>query len=97
MFEVKLKNESFSACYINSYPVAQSIKPLNTYIRKEETMETKKILLSEDEMPRQWYNILADIKMNPPLGPDGPITPDMLAPVFPMNLIEQEVSSGTLD
>ena len=57
-------------------------------------METKKILLTEDEMPRQWYNILADIKMNPPLGSDGnPISPDMLAPVFPMNLIEQEVSS----
>jgi tryptophan synthase beta chain len=57
-------------------------------------METKKILLSEDEMPRQWYNVLADIKMNPPLGPDGkPVTPDQLAPVFPMNLIEQEVST----
>ena len=56
-------------------------------------METKKVFLTEDEMPRQWYNVLADIKMNPPLGPDGnPITPDMLAPVFPMNLIEQEVS-----
>jgi tryptophan synthase beta chain len=56
-------------------------------------MESRKILLSEDEMPRQWYNILADIAMNPPLGPDGkPISPDMLAPVFPMNLIEQEVS-----
>ncbi len=57
-------------------------------------METKKIFLSEDEMPRQWYNILADIKMNPPLGPDGkPVSPDQLAPVFPMNLIEQEVST----
>ena len=57
-------------------------------------MEHRKILLSEDEMPRQWYNILADIKMNPPLGPDGnPVTPDQLAPVFPMNLIEQEVST----
>ena len=57
-------------------------------------MEIKKVLLSEDEMPRQWYNILADIKMNPPLGPDGnPVNPDQLAPVFPMNLIEQEVSS----
>ena len=57
-------------------------------------METKKITLTEDEMPRQWYNILADIKMNPPLGPDGkPIGPEMLAPVFPMNLIEQEVST----
>jgi len=57
-------------------------------------MEVRKILLPEDEMPRQWYNILADIKMNPPLGPDGnPVSPEALAPVFPMNLIEQEVSS----
>lgn len=57
-------------------------------------METRKILLTEDEMPRKWYNILADIKMNPPLGPDGkPIGPDSLSKVFPMNLIEQEVST----
>ena len=57
-------------------------------------METKKVFLTEDEMPRQWYNVLADIKMNPPLGPDGnPVSPDQLAPVFPMNLIEQEVSA----
>ena len=56
-------------------------------------MQTKKVILTEDEMPRQWYNVLADIKMNPPLGPDGnPVSPDQLAPVFPMNLIEQEVS-----
>jgi len=56
-------------------------------------MEIRKVFLAEDEIPRQWYNILADIKMNPPLGPDGkPIGPDSLAPVFPMNLIEQEVS-----
>jgi tryptophan synthase beta chain len=56
----------------------------------------KKILLSEDEMPRQWYNIQADLPhpLDPPLGPDGnPIGPDALAPVFPMNLIEQEVST----
>jgi len=56
-------------------------------------MVARKIFLTEDEMPRQWYNILAEIKMNPPLGPDGPVSPDMLAPVFPMNLIEQEVST----
>ena len=57
-------------------------------------METRKVLLTEDEMPRQWYNILADIKLNPPLGPDGkPVDPEALAAVFPMNLIEQEVSS----
>jgi tryptophan synthase beta chain len=57
-------------------------------------MQAKRILLPADEIPRQWYNILADIKMNPPLGPDGkPVQPEQLAPVFPMNLIEQEVSS----
>jgi len=59
-------------------------------------MEQTKILLEEHEMPRQWYNIAADLPspMQPPLGPDGkPVTPDMLAPVFPMNLIEQEVST----
>ncbi len=55
-----------------------------------------KALLNEDEIPRQWYNLAADLPspMQPPLGPDGnPISPDMLAPVFPMNLIEQEVST----
>jgi len=59
-------------------------------------MKTTKILLSEKEMPAQWYNIIPDMSSppKPPLGPDGkPITPDQLAPVFPMNLIEQEVST----
>lgn len=54
-----------------------------------------KILLEESEIPRQWYNLAADLPtpMQPPLGPDGkPISPEMLAPVFPMNIIEQEVS-----
>lgn len=58
-------------------------------------MSLIKILLDEDEIPRQWYNLAADLPtpLQPPLGPNGkPITPDMLAPVFPMNLIEQEVS-----
>jgi len=56
---------------------------------------TVKVLLNENEIPRQWYNLAADLPtpLQPPLGPDGrPITPDMLAPVFPMNLIEQEAS-----
>ncbi|UCG28274.1 MAG: TrpB-like pyridoxal phosphate-dependent enzyme [Bacteroidales bacterium] len=56
-------------------------------------MKQRIITLQAEEMPKLWYNILADIKMNPPLGPDSnPIESDMLAPVFPMNLIEQEVS-----
>jgi tryptophan synthase beta chain len=55
-----------------------------------------KINLKERDIPRKWYNLAADLPtpMLPPLGPDGkPVTPDMLAPVFPMNLIEQEVST----
>ena len=58
--------------------------------------EQIKVFLSEDEMPREWYNIQADLPqpLPPPLGKDGkPIGPDDLAPVFPMNLIEQEVST----
>ncbi|MGD8241965.1 MAG: TrpB-like pyridoxal phosphate-dependent enzyme [Desulfobacterales bacterium] len=57
-------------------------------------MNGRKIDLPVREMPRQWYNILADIRLNPPLKPDGsPLAPEDLAPVFPMNLIEQEMSS----
>ena len=55
----------------------------------------KKIFLEESEFPKQWYNLAPDLPtpLNPPLGPGGvPVSPDMLAPVFPMNLIEQEVS-----
>jgi tryptophan synthase beta chain len=58
-------------------------------------MSAKKIFLSEDDMPRQWYNLAADLPtpLQPPLGPDGkPIKPEMLEAVFPKNLIEQEVS-----
>ncbi|MDP6178505.1 MAG: TrpB-like pyridoxal phosphate-dependent enzyme, partial [Desulfatiglandales bacterium] len=59
-------------------------------------METKKIFLPESELPRQWYNILADMPtpMEPPLHPGTgqPVGPEDLAPLFPMPLIEQEVS-----
>jgi len=55
-----------------------------------------KIHLKEKDIPRKWYNLAADLPTPPlpPLGPDGkPVSPEMLAPVFPMNLIEQEVST----
>ena len=58
-------------------------------------MPAVKIYLDEKDIPRQWYNLGADLPnaVLPPLGPDGkPISPDQLAKVFPMNLIEQEVS-----
>ncbi len=59
-------------------------------------MTVKKIFLSEDEMPRQWYNILPDLPngLEPMLHPGTgkPVGPDDLAPLFPMALIGQEVS-----
>ncbi|HBE16051.1 MAG TPA: TrpB-like pyridoxal phosphate-dependent enzyme [Cyanobacteria bacterium UBA11149] len=59
-------------------------------------MDTIKYLLSEDKMPTAWYNIQADLSAPlPPVlhpGTGQPITPDDLAPLFPMSLIAQEVS-----
>jgi len=60
-------------------------------------MRTKKYVLTEKDMPRQWYNIMADMPngMEPPLHPGTgqPCGPQDLEPIFPMNLIEQEVST----
>jgi tryptophan synthase beta chain len=59
-------------------------------------METTKYFLSETEMPRQWYNIAADLPMPPlpPLHPGTkqPLVPSDLARLFPMELIKQEAS-----
>jgi tryptophan synthase beta chain len=56
-----------------------------------------KYLLSEDEMPHAWYNIMPDLPKPPePVlhpGTKQPVTPDDLAPLFPMSLIMQEVST----
>ena len=55
-----------------------------------------KIVLAEKDLPRQWYNIQADLRhpLPPPVDLTGkPIGPEALAPVFPMNLIEQEMST----
>ncbi|MBN1221393.1 MAG: TrpB-like pyridoxal phosphate-dependent enzyme [Anaerolineae bacterium] len=59
-------------------------------------MDTVKYILSDDRIPRVWYNIQADLpKPLPPVmhpGTGQPIGPDDLAPLFPMALIMQEVS-----
>lgn len=55
----------------------------------------RNIILDEKDIPRQWYNLAADLPtpLQPPVGADGKvITPQMLEKVFPMNLIEQEMS-----
>jgi tryptophan synthase beta chain len=56
-----------------------------------------KYLLDEEEMPKQWYNIMADLK-NPPApvihpGTMQPVGPADLAPLFPQEIILQEVST----
>jgi tryptophan synthase beta chain len=55
-----------------------------------------KITLDEGEMPTQWYNLLADLPVPPPPvlhpGTLAPVGPDDLAPLFPMDLIMQEVT-----
>ena len=59
--------------------------------------ECTKILLEEDEMPTQWYNIVADLPEPPPPalhpGTHQPATAEDFAPLFPMALVEQEVST----
>ncbi len=58
-------------------------------------MDQTKILLDENEMPTQWYNILSDIKVEPPLNPatNEPMDPKDLEPIFAKELIKQEISS----
>ncbi len=59
--------------------------------------KTHKFNLNESDMPKQWYNIIADMpnKPLPPLHPGTkkPIGPDDLSAIFPMELIMQEVST----
>ena len=56
-----------------------------------------KIHLSEKEIPRQWYNIVADLPTPPPPPLDpvtgGPLDPSVLLKIFPRALIEQEMST----
>ena len=58
--------------------------------------DTIKYLLPETEIPKDWYNLIADLPEPPPAvlhpGTHEPVGPDDLAPLFPMSLIMQEVS-----
>lgn len=57
----------------------------------------KKIILRDDEMPTQWYNVVPDLPngLLPPLDPatKEPMGPDKLGAVFPMGLLAQEMSA----
>ena len=59
--------------------------------------ESVKYLLDEARLPKHWYNLMADLPSPPPPvlhpGTLKPVGPDDLAPLFPMSLIMQEVST----
>ncbi len=61
--------------------------------------DATRILLDESEMPTRWYNIIPDLPEPPPPplhpGTHEPIGPADLAPLFPMALIMQEVSTDS--
>jgi tryptophan synthase beta chain len=65
--------------------------------RRDKMENTTKFLLNETDIPRFWYNITADspVAPTPVLNPitKEPATPDFLSALFPMELIEQEVST----
>ena len=56
----------------------------------------KKIVLRDDQMPLQWYNVVPDLPggLQPPLDPETkePMGPEKLAAIFPMGLLEQEMT-----
>jgi tryptophan synthase beta chain len=61
--------------------------------------EQTKYLLDESDMPTQWYNVIPDLPAPPPPplhpGTGQPVGPDDLAPLFPMALIAQEVTTDS--
>ena len=60
-------------------------------------MPQHKFLLDESEMPTRWYNLIADLPSPPPPalhpGTHQPVGPEAFTPLFPMALIEQEVTT----
>ena len=59
-------------------------------------MSQIRVVLDESEIPTHWYNVVADMPNPPapPLGPDGmPVGPEKMLAIFPMALLEQEMSA----
>src|SRR6185437_13298470 len=63
---------------------------------EEPVTERTKFILDESQIPTQWYNVIPDLPAPPPPlhpGTHQPVGPDDLAPLFPMELIRQEVTA----
>ncbi|HSM38658.1 MAG TPA: TrpB-like pyridoxal phosphate-dependent enzyme [Candidatus Limnocylindrales bacterium] len=65
-----------------------------------QSQQQRRFVLPESELPTHYYNIAADLPEPPPPplhpGTREPIGPEALAPLFPMELIKQEVSTDRL-
>ena len=63
----------------------------------DDRVQQHKYVLSEDQMPTTWYNVIADLPSPPPPplhpGRMDPVGPDDLLPLFPIDLIMQEVTT----
>ena len=76
-------------------------QPPNTILRRPTKMarEPKRIFLSEEQMPKQWYNVRADMQNKPaPLihpGTHEPLTLEQMSPIFCTELCRQELDNDT--
>jgi tryptophan synthase beta chain len=75
----------------------KAAKPAAAKPAIKRSADQRKFLLGEERIPKAWYNIMADlpVPLPPPLHPGThqPVGPADLAPLFPMELIKQEVAS----
>lgn len=86
---------SSSKSWRKNVPRVQCSIPHPTKIATKTQTNTKTVL-PEDQMPRQWYNIIPDLPIPPPPplhpGTLQPLQPYDLAPLFPMALVQQEAT-----
>src|SRR3989338_2894027 len=70
---------------------------VDALLAQKQEFKGEKILLGEDDVPKSYYNIAADlpVQLPPPLNPQTrePIGPEALQAIFPKEIIRQEVSS----
>ena len=78
-------------------PILTRSRPARNQSFRALSSVNKKFIASESDVPTSWYNIQADlpVPLPPPLNPGElrPCGPDDFAPLFPMSLIQQEVST----
>src|SRR5580698_6841431 len=87
---------SFSRTRLSASVALRPVIPVPQTLGENSMDRQVKYVLQESEMPREWYNVIADLPSPPPPplhpGTREPVGRDDLAPLFPAALIAQEVS-----